>query len=62
MPGRAFRLEKIIQQTIGAGEKFDFEKMRAMQLDQRDEYVAEVLPKLLRRLSELRKIWSSLRT
>lgn len=38
--GRAYRLERIITEKIEAGEKFDLEDMKNMQLDYRDEFLS----------------------
>lgn len=57
--GRSYRLDKIISQRISKGEKFDLQDNIRMQLDLKDEFVAEVLPRLLSRLTHLREIWSS---
>ena len=52
-------MEKIIKDNIAKGIKFDFELTKQMQLDVRDEFVAETIPALLARLTHLREIWSS---
>ena len=62
MTARAYRLDKIITDRLKRGEKFNMDVMKEMQLDVRDEFVAEVLPPLLGRLGEFRQIWSSPRT
>lgn len=38
-------------------EKFDFDTMVEMQLDRKDQYVAEVLPNLLKKIEELKVVW-----
>lgn len=48
--GRAFRLERIINDKIKAKQKFVFDDMKTMQLDYRDEFLSEVFPLILQRL------------
>jgi acyl-homoserine lactone acylase PvdQ len=52
--GRIYRLDKVIKEKIGNGHKFDLEDSKELQLDVKDEFVAEVLPGLLRKLTHLR--------
>lgn len=40
-------------------EKFSFETMKEMQLDDRDEFLAEAFPLILKKLEETRSFWSN---
>ena len=57
--GRSYRIEKMITDRIRAGKKMDFEDMKAMQLDTKDEFLSEAFPSVLRGLREVPQLWSS---
>lgn len=52
----------MITNKIEKSEKFTFDDMIAMQLDYKDEFLSEVFPKVLGKLTEMREIWSNSET
>lgn len=56
--GRSYRLEKIIQEKLSKEQKFSFDDFQAMQLDTRDEFLAEAFPSVLKGLQSVRALWS----
>ena len=57
--GRSAILDKLITDQIKSKEKFNFQTMMKMQLNTRDEFVCQVLPGFLGKMTNLRQIWSN---
>lgn len=57
--GRSFRLDNLVRDKIAKGDKFNINTMIEMQLDYKDDFIAEVLPNLLKKLKQYENIWQS---
>lgn len=57
--GRSYRIDNILKNKIQEGHKFTHEDMKAMQLDNRDEFLSEAFPFLLKALDQVRNIWEN---
>ena len=55
--GRAYRLEKLITSKIAKDQKFTLEDMIKMQLDERDQFLAEAFPGVIKALKEVKSLW-----
>jgi acyl-homoserine lactone acylase PvdQ len=49
----------MISGRIKRKEKFSIQDMKDMQLDYKDSFLAEVMPKLILKLEEHRSLWAS---
>lgn len=60
--GRSYIIDKFIKDKINNKGKFDFEDMKKFQLNQKDQFLSEVLPKFLGRLTHFKYIWGNPQT
>ncbi len=60
--GRSFMIDKLIREKIDKKEKFDFQDVIQMHLNQQDGFLCEVLPKVLDKLVFYRHVWSNPKT